>query len=125
MNVRGSGAVVTGAGNGIGALSRAGWRPQARAWWSTTVTRPPPRPGRRGRFVITASAAGLLTMLGTAPYSVTQARSRATVAGGRYGHRGLHVHCVCPQGVRTSMLAGSAGPGRHHRAADLPALRAG
>ncbi len=67
----------------------------------------------RGRFVITASAAGLLTMLGTAPYSVTKhaAVGYAEWLAATYGHRGLHVHCVCPQGVRTSMLAGSGRAG--------------
>ena len=62
-----------------------------------------------GRMVITASAAGLLTMLGTAPYSVTKhaAVGYAEWLAATYGHRGLQVHCVCPQGVRTNMLAGS------------------
>jgi NAD(P)-dependent dehydrogenase (short-subunit alcohol dehydrogenase family) len=66
-----------------------------------------------GRLVITASAAGLLTMLGTAPYSVTKhgAVSYAEWLAATYGHRGLKVHCLCPQGVRTGMLsdAGRAG----------------
>jgi NAD(P)-dependent dehydrogenase (short-subunit alcohol dehydrogenase family) len=67
----------------------------------------------RGRFVITASAAGLLTMLGTAPYSVTKhaAVGYAEWLAATYGHRGLHVHCICPQGVRTSMLAGTGRAG--------------
>ena len=66
-----------------------------------------------GRMVITASAAGLLTMLGTAPYSVTKhaAVGYAEWLAVTYGHRGLRVHCVCPQGVRTSMLAGSGRAG--------------
>jgi len=68
---------------------------------------------RSGRMVITASAAGLLTMLGTAPYSVTKhaAVGYAEWLAVTYGHRGLRVHCVCPQGVRTSMLAGSGRAG--------------
>ena len=66
-----------------------------------------------GRMVITASAAGLLTMLGTAPYSVTKhaAVGYAEWLAATYGHRGLQVHCVCPQGVRTNMLAGSGRAG--------------
>ena len=59
-----------------------------------------------GRMVITASAAGLLTMLGTAPYSVTKhaAVGYAEWLAATYQHRGVKVHCLCPQGVRTGML---------------------
>jgi NAD(P)-dependent dehydrogenase (short-subunit alcohol dehydrogenase family) len=65
----------------------------------------------KGTFVVTGSAAGLLTMLGSAPYSVTKhaAVAFAEWLAATYSHRGLTVHCVCPQGVRTSMLA-AAGP---------------
>jgi NAD(P)-dependent dehydrogenase (short-subunit alcohol dehydrogenase family) len=68
----------------------------------------------RGTFVVTASAAGLLTMLGSAPYSVTKhaAVSYAEWLAATYGHRGLTVHCVCPQGVRTKMLADSGRAGQ-------------
>ncbi|MFE3326464.1 SDR family oxidoreductase [Streptomyces sp. NPDC059176] len=66
-----------------------------------------------GRFVSTVSAAGLLTMIGAAPYSVTKhgAVAFAEWLALTYRHRGLKVHAVCPQGVRTDMLtaAGSAG----------------
>jgi NAD(P)-dependent dehydrogenase (short-subunit alcohol dehydrogenase family) len=67
----------------------------------------------RGCFVVTASAAGLLTMLGAAPYSVTKhaAEAYAEWLACTYGHRGLTVHCICPQGVRTSMLAASGQAG--------------
>jgi NAD(P)-dependent dehydrogenase (short-subunit alcohol dehydrogenase family) len=66
-----------------------------------------------GTFVVTASAAGLLTMLGSAPYSVTKhaAEAFAEWLAATYAHRGLTVHCVCPQGVRTQMLAGSGRAG--------------
>jgi NAD(P)-dependent dehydrogenase (short-subunit alcohol dehydrogenase family) len=65
-----------------------------------------------GTFVVTASAAGLLTMLGDAPYSVTKhaAEAFAEWLAATYAHRGLTVHCICPQGVRTQMLKDS---GRH------------
>ena len=68
----------------------------------------------RGCFVVTASAAGLLTMLGTATYSVTKhgAESYAEWLAATYGHRGLVVHCICPQGVRTNMLAQSGQAGQ-------------
>ena len=61
----------------------------------------------RGCLVVTASAAGLLTMLGSAPYSVTKhaAEAYAEWLAATYRHRGLVVHCICPQGVRTNMLA--------------------
>jgi NAD(P)-dependent dehydrogenase (short-subunit alcohol dehydrogenase family) len=67
----------------------------------------------RGTFVVTASAAGLLTMLGGAPYSATKhaAVGLAEWLAATYKHRGLAVHCVCPQGVRTNMLAGSGRAG--------------
>jgi len=67
-----------------------------------------------GCFVVTASAAGLLTMLGTATYSVTKhaAESYAEWLAATYGHRGLVVHCICPQGVRTNMLAQSGQAGQ-------------
>ncbi|HJR38880.1 MAG TPA: SDR family oxidoreductase [Nocardioidaceae bacterium] len=67
--------------------------------------------GGGGRFVVTASAAGLLTMLGSAPYSVTKhaAVAFAEWLSATYGHRGVTVQVICPQGVRTRMLD-NAGP---------------
>ena len=64
-----------------------------------------------GRFVVTASAAGLLTMLGSAPYSVSKhgAVAFAEWLRATYGHRGVVVQAICPQGVRTRMLD-TAGP---------------
>ncbi|MFF8276405.1 SDR family oxidoreductase [Streptomyces lateritius] len=66
-----------------------------------------------GRFVSTVSAAGLLTMVGAAPYSVSKhgAYAFAEWLSLTYRHRGVKVHAICPQGVRTDMLtaAGSAG----------------
>jgi NAD(P)-dependent dehydrogenase (short-subunit alcohol dehydrogenase family) len=67
-----------------------------------------------GRLVVTASAAGLLTMLGSAPYSVTKhaAVAFAEWLAATYGHRGIAVHCICPQGVRTSMFEASGQAGQ-------------
>jgi NAD(P)-dependent dehydrogenase (short-subunit alcohol dehydrogenase family) len=64
-----------------------------------------------GRFVVTASAAGLLTMLGNAPYSVAKhaAVAFAEWLSATYGHRGITVQVICPQGVKTRMLD-NAGP---------------
>jgi NAD(P)-dependent dehydrogenase (short-subunit alcohol dehydrogenase family) len=59
-----------------------------------------------GRLVVTASAAGLLTMLGNAPYSVSKhgAVAFAEWLSATYGHRGVTVQVICPQGVKTQML---------------------
>jgi NAD(P)-dependent dehydrogenase (short-subunit alcohol dehydrogenase family) len=67
-----------------------------------------------GRFVSTVSAAGLLTMIGAAPYSATKhaALGFAEWLSLTYRHRGLTVHAICPQGVRTDMLAGAGSAGR-------------
>jgi len=59
-----------------------------------------------GHLICTVSAAGLLTMLGTAPYSATKhaALSFAEWLAATYAHRGLTVQALCPMGVRTAML---------------------
>ncbi|MDI3408601.1 SDR family oxidoreductase [Streptomyces cavernicola] len=66
-----------------------------------------------GRFVSTVSAAGLLTMVGAAPYSVTKhgAYAFAEWLSLTYRHRGIKVHAICPQGVRTDMLTASGSAG--------------
>lgn len=66
-----------------------------------------------GRFIATVSAAGLLTMVGSAPYSVSKhaALAFAEWLSVTYRHRGVEVHAVCPQGVRTGMLSGAGSAG--------------
>ncbi|MGH9057435.1 MAG: SDR family oxidoreductase [Acidimicrobiales bacterium] len=61
-----------------------------------------------GVFVVTASAAGLLMMMQTAPYTVTKHASVAIAEwlAVNHGGAGIQVHCLCPQGVRTPMVAG-------------------
>jgi NAD(P)-dependent dehydrogenase (short-subunit alcohol dehydrogenase family) len=62
-----------------------------------------------GHLICTVSAAGLLAMPGTAPYSVTKhaALAFAEWMALTYAHRGLTVQAICPQGVRTGMLDGT------------------
>ena len=66
-----------------------------------------------GHLICTVSAAGLLTMLGSAPYSVTKhaALAFAEWMAATYQHRGIVVQAICPQGVRTPLLdaAGAVG----------------
>ena len=64
-----------------------------------------------GYLVNTSSAAGLLTQLGAAGYSVTKAAavSFAEWVKITYGEKGIGVSCLCPQAVRTAMTA--QGPG--------------
>ena len=68
----------------------------------------------QGRFVSTASAAGLLTMIGSAPYAVSKHAAVAFAEWLRitYAHRGIVVQALCPQGVRTPMLEGAGHLGR-------------
>jgi NAD(P)-dependent dehydrogenase (short-subunit alcohol dehydrogenase family) len=67
-----------------------------------------------GYFLSTASAAGLLNMIGSAPYAVTK---HAAVAFAEwlsitYRDRGVRVSCLCPMGVRTKLFEdGLAMPG--------------
>lgn len=60
-----------------------------------------------GRFVITASAAGLLNQVGSASYSATKhaAVSFAESIAIEHGDEGVKSHCICPQYVRTNMTA--------------------
>ena len=64
-----------------------------------------------GYLLSTASAAGLLTQIGDLAYSVTKhaAVSVAEWLAITYADRGITVSCLCPQGVRTNMLAGAMG----------------
>lgn len=64
-----------------------------------------------GIFVVTASAAGLLTQLDSVSYAVTK---HAAVAAAEWlaiahGDRGVQVAALCPQAVRTPLLEGSTG----------------
>jgi NAD(P)-dependent dehydrogenase (short-subunit alcohol dehydrogenase family) len=63
-----------------------------------------------GHLMITASAAGLLTEMDSAPYTATKhgAVALAEWLAIRHGGAGVSFSCLCPQGVATPMTAGLA-----------------
>jgi len=70
-----------------------------------------------GALLVTASAAGLLSQLGSAPYTATKhaAVGLAEFLSITHAHQGISVTCVCPQAVAgTAMLqqleGGAGGP---------------
>jgi NAD(P)-dependent dehydrogenase (short-subunit alcohol dehydrogenase family) len=77
-----------------------------------------------GYFIATASAAGLLTQIGDAPYSVSK---HACVAFAEwlavtYGSRGIRVSCICPMGVDTPLFRdGLGGRGEEDLATEIVA----
>jgi len=79
----------------------------------------------QGRFIIVASAAGLLAQVYTGSYTTTK---HAAVGFAEYMaimHKGdgIKVHCVCPQYVKTNMTKGMKeikdGPDKHLEASDV------
>jgi len=65
-----------------------------------------------GYLLNTASAAGLLTQMDSGPYAVSKhaAVAMAEWLAINYGDQGIGVSVLCPQAVRTNILANSDGP---------------
>lgn len=66
----------------------------------------------RGYIMSTASAAGLLTQIGSLAYSLTKhaAVSLAEWIAITHGHQGIGVSVLCPQAVETSIIRNSPSP---------------
>ncbi|PWE16845.1 short-chain dehydrogenase [Marinicauda salina] len=107
--------VTDGPGWGAGDAANASWE----KCWSVNVMASvyaarhlaKPMAERGGRFLITASAAGLLAQIGDAAYSATKAAavSFAESLAITHGDDGLKVHVLCPEGVRTPLVEGIEG----------------
>ena len=98
--------------NGGAEASDADWQ---RTWdvnlmahvWAARHALPSMLARKEGYLLSTASAAGLLTSIGSAPYAVTK---HAAVAFAEWlsithGDQGIRVSCLCPQGVDTELFA--------------------
>jgi NAD(P)-dependent dehydrogenase (short-subunit alcohol dehydrogenase family) len=104
-----------GIGGGRGLGSDDEW---ARTWavhgmahvYAARAVLPAMAARRSGDFVVTASAAGLLMMMQSAPYTVTKHASVAIAEwlAVEYGDSGVALHCLAPQGVRTAMVSSDA-----------------
>src|SRR4051794_6757971 len=100
-----------GIGTGSGLGDQAAWAPTMRVNIEAHVTAaqllvPAWFERGEGLWVTTASAAGVLTQIGDAPYAVSKAAAVAFAEwlAITYGDRGIQVHCLCPMGVNTNLL---------------------
>ncbi len=80
--------------------------------WAARALMPSMLARGEGYLLSTASAAGLLTQIGSVPYTVSKhmAVALAEWLSVTYGDRGIRVSVLCPQGVRTGMLNETSGP---------------
>eukprot|EP00934_Nitzschia_sp_Nitz4_P004578 Nitzschia sp. Nitz4//scaffold40_size135432//48520//49353//NITZ4_003238-RA/size135432-exonerate_est2genome-gene-0.134-mRNA-1//1//CDS//3329551201//4568//frame0 len=62
----------------------------------------------QGVFMVTASAAGLLTQIGDASYGVSKAAAVSFAEHLAIANPNLRVHCLCPQAVDTPLIARNA-----------------
>ena len=67
-----------------------------------------------GAFMVTASAAGLLTHPTAAPYVVSKhgAVALAESFSIEFANKGIYVSCLCPQGVITRLIDGEDNPNK-------------
>jgi NAD(P)-dependent dehydrogenase (short-subunit alcohol dehydrogenase family) len=94
------------------ALWQRMWEVHAMAHvWAARAVVPEMVERGEGCFVVTASAAGLLNIVESAPYGVTKHAAVGFAEWLRiaYGRRGVRVSCLCPQSVATAMTAGGTG----------------
>jgi len=99
--------VVTGLGLGTDEDWEIGWKVHLLAHvYAARALLPAMAERGRGAMVVTASAAGLLMMMQSAPYTVTKHASVAIAEwlAVEYGASGVQLHALCPQGVRTPMV---------------------
>ena len=109
------------AGIGVGGVPETSNEDWQRIWeinvmahiYATRAALPDMLNRGEGYILNTASAAGLLTQIGSAPYAVTKhaAVAYAEWLAVTYGDRGIKVSALCPQAVRTAMTANTEGGG--------------
>jgi NAD(P)-dependent dehydrogenase (short-subunit alcohol dehydrogenase family) len=92
------------------------WQVHAMAHvWAARAVVPEMVERNEGYFLVTASAAGLLNIVESAPYGVTKHAALAFAEWLRiaYGRRGVRVSCLCPQSVESDMVTGDGGSAGH------------
>ncbi len=105
--VSNAGLVASGGAEAADADWERSWKVNLMAHvWAARHALPSMLARKEGYLLSTASAAGLLTSLGSAPYAVTK---HAAVAFAEWlsithGADGIRVSCLCPQGVDTDLL---------------------